>query len=123
MERENATLIVPNNIHDLDHAILFLEKCRKNGQNVYLDFNGHKLYSCDVTFDSAYLEVIGLTKAEDESIRIQMLKAKTEEEKDALINKWSEMRRAHLKEKEKADVQQAQTGENPTKTDNGEPQI
>ena len=53
----------------LDEAIEYLQECRQRGENVYIDFNGHYLYSADITVDGAYLEVVGMTKKEDESIR------------------------------------------------------
>ena len=49
---------------DLDKAIEILLEAKKAGVSVYCEFNGHKLYSNNVTIDSAYLEVTGETKAE-----------------------------------------------------------
>lgn len=91
----NGVTINGKHIPPLDEAIAFLIGCRGIGQNVYIDFNGAKLYSCDVTMDSAYLAVLGVTKAEDESIRTRMEKATSKEEKAALIQEWSELRKSH----------------------------
>lgn len=82
----------------LDEAVAYLQECNKNGQNVYVDFNGHKLYSADVTIDSAYMKVVGMTKAEDEAIRKEYDQAKTDEEKKAIIAKWGSIKKGHQEE-------------------------
>lgn len=46
---------------NLDNAVDFLTKAREMGQNIYFNFNGHKLYSANVTLNNAYLEVCGMT--------------------------------------------------------------
>lgn len=79
----------------LDEAIEYLEECRQRGENVYIDFNGHLLYSADITVDGAYLEVVGMTKKEDESIREKMKYAKTKEERDNLIKEWGNIKKSH----------------------------
>lgn len=48
----------------LEKCVEILIQYRERGESVVFDFNGHPLYSCDVTMDSAYLEVTGRTKAE-----------------------------------------------------------
>ena len=62
--RENAVEHKRFIIGKLDDVVRFLEEAREVGLNIYYNFNGHNLYSVDVTMDSAYLEVIGQTKAE-----------------------------------------------------------
>lgn len=51
---------------NLEQAVEKLQACHQRGRKVFIDFNGHKLYSDTVTMDSAYLEVLGETKAEFE---------------------------------------------------------
>ena len=51
-------------VTELDNIVKYLKRCRHIGQNVYVNFYGHKLYSCDVTTRDAYLEVYGVTKEE-----------------------------------------------------------
>ena len=48
----------------LESAVYTLLEAKANGEHVYCDFNGHKLHSDNVTMDSAYIEVMGCTKAE-----------------------------------------------------------
>ena len=90
-------------ISGVEEAVEYLQECKKNGQNVYVDFNGHKLYSADVTLDSAYMEVIGMTKAEDDAIKEELSQAKTEEERDAIIEKRYSIRKAHQDAEDKKD--------------------
>ena len=67
LTRENAKKVVFY-AGTLDKCVERLIQYREMGQSVVFEFNGHPLYSCDVTMDSAYLEVTGQTKAEfDES--------------------------------------------------------
>ncbi len=49
---------------NLDEVVRELIRFRDAGFDVYCDFNGHKLYSKDISFDSAYLEVCGCTYSE-----------------------------------------------------------
>ena len=63
MNRENARKIEFYG-STLDECVNALLKFQNRGESVYVDFNGHQLYSCDVTMDSAYLEVCGQTKAD-----------------------------------------------------------
>ena len=99
-KKRSAELAEVTSFGNLDKAVEYLLECRKLGKNVYIDFNGHKLYSADVTIDSAYLAVVGMTKKQDEEIREAMDRATTEEEKDALIKKWNDIRRANQGEKD-----------------------
>ncbi len=49
--------------YDLSDIVIALEKERRKGNlNYYVDFNGTKLYSLDVTMDKAYKECLGVTK-------------------------------------------------------------
>lgn len=63
MSRDNARKIkfYGSTLRECVNALL---KFQNRGESVVVDFNGHQLYSCDVTMDSAYLEVCGKTKAE-----------------------------------------------------------
>lgn len=48
---------------DLSNVVINLEKLRRQGKlNCYVNFNGKKLYSLDVTMNSAYKEVLGCTR-------------------------------------------------------------
>ena len=49
---------------NLDEVVRELISLRRAGFDAYCDFNGHKLYSRDVTLDGAYLEVTGYTYRE-----------------------------------------------------------
>lgn len=49
---------------DLSNAVMELLEYKERGELVCGDFNGHMLYSDTVTMDSAYLEIVGVTKAE-----------------------------------------------------------
>ena len=49
---------------NLECAVYTLLAAKARGQHVWCEFNGHKLYSDNVTMDSAYLEVTGHTKQE-----------------------------------------------------------
>ncbi len=65
----------------LDAAIKTLEDYKARGESVYIDFNGNKLYSCDVTVDGVYLEVIGMTKKDFEEEQEKRRKEYVENEK------------------------------------------
>ena len=83
-------------LYTLDNAVKFLIQQREQGNNIYCEFNGHKLYSADVTFDSAYLEVLGMDyaayqKKEQEWREEYERKEKEEEEAaQAKIPYWKE---------------------------------
>lgn len=98
MNKSDATE-APKKYHlSLDEAVEYLQECRKRGLNFYLDFNGHKLYSCDVTIDSAYMEVVGMTKAEDAASKEEFKRATTEEQREAIIKEWSDLIEKHKRE-------------------------
>ena len=100
--KKNSTPVKIGGGETLDQAVALLQNYNKKGINVYADFNGHRLYSNDITLDTAYMQVIGLTKAEDAAIREEEKQAKTWEEKEAIIKKWNSIRAEHKKEYENA---------------------
>lgn len=51
-------------VHDLDVAIAVLSKAKNENKNIYIDFNGIKLYSFLDDEDSAYKKVVGMSKYE-----------------------------------------------------------
>lgn len=74
----------------LDKLVLQLENLRRQGKiNCFVNFNGTKLYSIDVTMDSAYKECLGCTRktwlkkekkwAEDYKIKTEKRKKAAEE--------------------------------------------
>ena len=70
MMNKQEAVRLDGDFRDLDKAIAYLIMSRNCGINVVIDFNGHDLYSADVTEDSAYIEVTGFTKKEmDDMIR------------------------------------------------------
>ncbi len=56
-KKQKATKADKDFLGNLDNAIGYLTERRQLGENVYYDFNGHRLYSCDVTIASAYVDV------------------------------------------------------------------
>ena len=78
----------------LDAAVQELEEYKDRGESVVIDFNGHKLYSCDITMDGAYQEVLGQTKAEHDKAMEEWRKeyeertAREEAEAKAKIPAW-----------------------------------
>ena len=60
MEREIKFSIGEN----LESAVYTLLAAKARGEKVYGEFNGHVLHSETVSMDSAYMEVLGCTKAE-----------------------------------------------------------
>ena len=79
---------------NIDNCVKVLSQYRERGENVYVEFNGHKIYSCDVTLDSAYKEITGMTKEESDRKRAEWLEKyereqREEEEKaQAKIPEW-----------------------------------
>ena len=71
----------------LDEVVEKLIEYRKNGEKVYCFFNGHTLYSRNVTPDSAYLECTGLTRQEflDGKEIMADLVSETRESKDVML--------------------------------------
>lgn len=75
----------------LDNIIEFLIHCRDRGMSVYIDFKGHKLYSCDFNLSSyiTYMETIGLTLEEHHDLFQEYSKLETEEEKQTFFEKYT----------------------------------
>lgn len=117
MNKEEARKIDILFSKGLDSAIEYLEDCRQRGENVYIDFNGHYLYSADITVDGAYLEVVGMTKEEDESIREQMKYATTKEERARLIKEWGDIKKRHADEAKKRELNEMMNDASQEKTD------
>lgn len=77
----------------LESAVYTLLAAKARGQHVWCYFNGHKLYSDNVTMDSAYLELTGRTKKEfdqqllesREQFKKSRQEAKLEEEQEAQL--------------------------------------
>ena len=70
---------------DLEGAVKELLEFKMKGQSVFYEFNGTKLYSCDVTMDSAFKEVTGYTKDDFDKRRKEELdkfKVEMEQEKN-----------------------------------------
>ena len=98
MDKRNAVEYKGYYGSTLDEAVNTLIDLRNNDKNFYILFNGYKLYSCDVTLDSAYLLVTGydkktydeLVKKEHEEF-IQKFKSETTDELEApeMVNKQS----------------------------------
>ena len=68
-------------IGNLETVVRELIKFRKAGFDVYCEFNGHTLYSRNVTLDSAYLEVTGYTYAGFQEMRRKQIEAWEEQER------------------------------------------
>jgi len=67
---------------NLDYVIKVLQEYQERGESVYVEYNGVKLYSADITVDGAYKAVVGETKAEfDEGVREDSEKFKESQEK------------------------------------------
>lgn len=67
---------------DIETAVNELLEHKEKGKLVSVNFNGHILYSDTVTFDSAYLEIVGKTKAEWDKEREQQRQEFIREEKE-----------------------------------------
>ncbi len=78
----------------IDNCVKVLSQYRARGKNVYVEFNGHRIYSCDVTLEGAYKEILGMTKEEFErkrAERIEKYEREQREEADkaqATIPEW-----------------------------------
>ena len=93
-QKKNATKIDPP-VVNLDETIMILTEYKKFGENVYIDYetpNGIvSLYSIDINPDKAYISVIGVTKQQFEENRKKYETAKTEEEKQAVLDELNQM--------------------------------
>ncbi len=68
----------------IEIAVKKLLKAKAEGKHVFANFNGVKLYSDNVTLDSAYMEICGCTKKEyDEEMKkdIEKIKKRLEEDR------------------------------------------
>ncbi|MBR3897958.1 MAG: hypothetical protein IKJ43_01610 [Bacilli bacterium] len=92
--KQTATKVDGSKFHTIKEAVEYLEECRNNGINVYLDFNSVKgiqrFYSCDITIEKAYQQIFGMSKSEVEYIRQLVLETDSEEEIENIIRKHSE---------------------------------
>lgn len=85
---------------ELESAVHTLLEAKARGEHVYCDFNGHELHSDSVTMDSAYIEVLGCTKAEWDQKEKEMLenfekeKKRVKIEKKAMLKKQSQVEKA-----------------------------
>ena len=113
MTRENASKVEIKG--GLDEAITYLQDMQQKGQNVYIELGGHKLYSCDITVDGAYMEVLGTTKAENDAMEQKFNQAKTKEEEETVIEEWQEVIDKHQKGDETKEEKQEDKKEEATK--------
>ena len=118
MTRENASKVEIKG--GLDEAITYLQDMQQKGQNVYIELGGHKLYSCDITVDGAYMEVLGTTKAENDAMEQKFNQAKTKEEEETVIEEWQEVIDKHQKGDETKEEKQEDKEEEATKEDKQE---
>lgn len=77
----------------LESAVYTLLAAKARGQHVWCEFNEHKLYSDNITMDSAYLEVAGRTKKEYDQ---QLLESLEQFKKSRQEAKLEEGREAQL---------------------------
>ncbi len=83
-------------VHKLDDAIKYLANAKKRGENIYLNFNGNKLYSLLDDEDSCYVKIVGMNKKEfDEQEKKYMeefkkRREKEQEQRKVNIPKWIE---------------------------------
>ena len=66
---------------DIYKAVEELQKHHRNGELVFIDFNGQKLYSDEDDIDSAYLKVTGKTKKEFDEIQVIEREKRLQEER------------------------------------------
>lgn len=89
----------------LESAFEHLSQYRRNGELVFGEFNGKRLFSDSDTLDSAYVKVIGKTKSEfDEIQRLNQEQYKAEEKKHEdsipqLTTEWIEKGKSILDQK------------------------
>src|SRR5688572_18322622 len=90
---------------NLDSAIVQLEEHKSNGELVYGEFNGQRLFSDKDDVDSAYKKVTGKTKSEydaflkEENNRYKEEKRKHEESIPELTKYWIDKGHSILDEK------------------------
>ena len=64
--------------------VKYLIECREDGLNIYVYYNGHRLYSSDITLEKALMEVYGLTLEEFTKYK-RYLKGATEEQAERIL--------------------------------------
>lgn len=93
MTRDNAVKL-DGYLGDIDNAVKMLQEYQARGESVYVEFNGHKLYSADITLDGAYKEITGQTKAEFDKVQEEWLEnyrkeqAEKKEQAEQRIPEW-----------------------------------
>lgn len=80
--------LLPGN--NLEYAVYTLLAAKARGQHVWCEFNGHKLYSDNVTMDSAYLEVTGSTKKEFDQQLLERLEQFKKSKQEAKLEEAQE---------------------------------
>ena len=77
--KENAIEMETFPGQSLDDIVIKLEKLRRQGKlNYYANFNGVKLYSLDVTMDSAFKECLNCTKEQWSKRKIWVGESRTQ---------------------------------------------
>jgi hypothetical protein len=90
MDKNQAREITISLGDTLKDAIITLTKAQLNDENVFIDFNGHKLYSADITIDGAYKEVLGMPREEYKKQREEEKKEIFKNKRKKYINKGKE---------------------------------
>ena len=79
-------------IKNLSAIIEYLSHCCDRGINVYINFRGHKIYSCDIKDkDWVYMEVFGLRRSEYDNC-ISEYKNSSLDEYDMIEEKYNKIR-------------------------------
>ena len=73
--------LYPGYLGDLDDAVEFLNDARAEGRNIYIEFNGQKLYSLLDDEDSCYMKVVCTTKKEFEQEQQRWLEEREKRKK------------------------------------------
>lgn len=71
---ERKIELLPND--NIESAVYTLLAAKAREESVYCEFQGHILHSNNTSMDSAYLEVLGCTKAEFEKKNKIVMKTK-----------------------------------------------
>ena len=82
----------------IETAVEYLIDCRNKGESVCIDFYGKTLYSADVTLESAYLQITGLTQEESKNAGDEIDAAENEEQEQAVIEKYNALKQRHIEE-------------------------
>ena len=89
----------------IDEAVKLLKQYHAEGKKVCMEFNGTMLYSDTVTVDSAYMDILGRTKAEHEQYMKEWHERQVREEEEyqkkipELTKEWIEKGHAILDKK------------------------